>query len=65
MKYQINKSFPEINQVNLKTMEGTKIFKDHSIAKISKSSEFAKTKGQILYYYNLYTKDPMYSHTEV
>lgn len=65
MKYQVNKSFPKINQVKLKPMEGTKTFKDYSTAKIPNPSEFAKTKGQILYYYNAYIQDPMYSHTEV
>lgn len=65
MKYQVNKSLSELNQVKLKTMEATKIFKDNSTAKISKPSEFSKTKGQILYYYNAYTQDPMYLHTKV
>lgn len=45
-------------------MEGTKIFKDHSTAKMS-NYQFAKTKGQIPYYYNAYTQEPMYSHAEM
>lgn len=55
MKKQVNKSFPKINQVKLKTIEDAKIFKDHSKAKISTLSKSLKTNGKVQNEYNAYT----------